>query len=168
MYINDQSGQTLGQIRTQANELVRKHGQIGAIAIDYLGLMGGLSANNRTNDIGEITKGLKQMAKELKCPVFILSQLNRSVESRNDKRPMMSDLRDSGAIEQDADLIIMLYRDEYYKREKSKFKGVAEAILTKQRNGETGTVFLGFQGMFSRFINLQNYVPYQGPEDDDE
>lgn len=159
LFINDQSGMTLGQIRTQANELVRKHGQLGAVAIDYLGLMGGLSANNRTNDIGEVTKGLKQLAKELGCPVFILSQLNRGVEMRTNKRPMMSDLRDSGAIEQDADLIIMLYRDEYYNGEKSKFKGVAEVILAKQRNGETGTIYLGFQGMYSRFVNLKDYIP---------
>jgi replicative DNA helicase len=158
LHINDTSSQTIQMIRTQALEVKRLHGDIGAVMIDYLGKMGGLGADNRNNAIGEITSKCKDLAKELGCPVILLSQLNRDVEKRPNKRPMMSDLRDSGSIEQDADVILMLYRDEYYYKEKSKFPGMAEVIVAKQRNGETGTVFLAFNGQYSTFSNYDGIV----------
>lgn len=162
LYISDDSNQTVQNVRTLANELKRKHGEIGVIMVDHLGLMGGLTAENRNNAIGEITKQLKILAKECNCAVILLCQLNRGVDQRTEKRPTMSDLRDSGNIEQDADLILMLYRDEYYFKEKSKFKGVAELIVAKQRNGGVGTVYLGWHGQYSKFYTMKNYDPQHG------
>lgn len=148
---DDSSTATVSQMRRKAVQVKRKYGQLSLIVIDYLQLMRG-EGSNRNEEIGGITRGLKLLARELDIPIVLLSQLNRGVEDRTDKRPMMSDLRESGAIEQDADVILMAYRDEYYNSD-SPFKGFAEIIIRKQRMGPTGTVPLVFQGEFSRFCD---------------
>ena len=155
LFIDESSGLTSGELRSNARRLARQCGQLGLIVVDYLQLMSGSTnaGENRATELGEISRGLKMLARELKCPVIALSQLNRSVELRPDKRPMMSDLRESGAIEQDADCIAMLYRDDYYNKD-SKEPGVAELNLVKQRNGPTGKVKLAFIKNQTRFENL--------------
>jgi replicative DNA helicase len=157
VFIDEGSALTPSELRARARRQARQCGQLGLIVVDYLQLMsgsGGGSEENRATVIGEISRGLKSLAKELKCPVIALSQLNRSVETRPDKRPMMSDLRESGAIEQDADVIMFIYRDDYYTKEASKEPGVAEIIIGKQRNGPTGTVKLAFLKPLTKFENL--------------
>ncbi len=156
LHIDESAGLTSSQLRANARRLARQCGQLGLIVVDYLQLMSGSSSNeeNRATELGEISRGLKMLAKELKCPVLALSQLNRSVETRPDKRPMMSDLRESGAIEQDADIIMFIYRDDYYTKEASKEPGVAEVIIAKQRNGPTGVVKLAFLKPITKFESL--------------
>ena len=155
MFIDETPALTVSELRARARRMSRQYGQLGLIVIDYLQLMSGSSGSdeNRATEIGEISRGLKALAKELQCPVIALSQLNRSVESRNDKRPMMSDLRESGAIEQDADVIMFIYRDDYYNKD-SKEAGIAEIIIAKQRNGPVGTVKLAFLKPLTKFENL--------------
>ncbi|QIL78740.1 replicative DNA helicase [Diaphorobacter sp. HDW4A] len=156
LHIDETPGLTPIELRANARRLARQCGKLGLIVVDYLQLMSGsgsASADNRATELGEISRGLKMLAKELQCPVIALSQLNRSVEQRTDKRPMMSDLRESGAIEQDADIIMFIYRDDYYNKD-SKEPNVAEVIIGKQRNGPTGSVKLFFQKNQTRFENL--------------
>ena len=157
MFIDDAAGLTPTDVRSRARRIARDHGGISMIMIDYLQLMRAPQfSDNRTLEIAEISRSLKALAKELQVPVVALSQLNRSLEQRSDKRPINSDLRESGSIEQDADLIMFIYRDEVY-HDDSEFKGMAEIIIGKQRNGPIGRVPLTFQGQFSRFDN------YAGP-----
>ncbi len=153
IYIDDTPALTPLELRTRARRLAREHG-LGLIVVDYLQLMQAHEGNeNRATEISSITRSLKILAKELNVPLIALSQLNRSLESRTDKRPVMSDLRESGAIEQDADVILFIYRDEVY-REDSPDKGIAEIIIGKQRNGPVGKVRLTFLGEYTRFENF--------------
>ncbi len=155
MYIDDTPAMTPTEVRARSRRLMREHGELGMIMIDYLQLMQAPgSAENRTNEISAISRSLKALAKELSVPVVALSQLNRSLEQRTNKRPIMSDLRESGAIEQDADLVVFIYRDEVY-NEDSPEKGIAEIIIGKQRNGPIGTIRLTFLGQFTKF---ENYI----------
>jgi len=158
IFIDDTPALSPAELRARARRLKREH-DLGLIVIDYLQLMA-VPGNkeNRATEISEISRGLKALAKELNIPVIALSQLNRSLEQRTDKRPVMADLRESGAIEQDADVIIFIYRDEYYNQDSSD-KGLAEIIIGKQRNGPTGTVKLTFLGQYTKFENFasENY-----------
>ncbi len=158
MYIDDTPAISVLEMRAKVRRLAAQY-PLGLIIVDYLQLMRGRnSSENRTQEISEISRSLKAMAKELKVPVVALSQLNRSLESRPDKRPMMSDLRESGAIEQDADVICFIYRDEVYnKGDDNPDRGIAEIIIGKQRNGPTGTVKLTFIKEFTMFENLSSY-----------
>lgn len=163
LFIDDTPALTPTEVRSRARRLTREHGQLGLIVLDYLQLMQSPSSGeNRVQQISDISRGLKALAKELNVPVIALSQLNRNLEQRPNKRPVMSDLRESGAIEQDADLIIFVYRDEVY-NEDSPDKGIAEVIIGKQRNGPLGTVRLTFLGQYTRFENFAGV--YTGSED---
>ncbi len=157
LYIDESPALNPAEVRARSRRMARQFGgTLGLIVVDYLQLMSGTGKSdgeNRATEISEISRGLKALAKELQCPVIALSQLNRSVETRTDKRPMMSDLRESGAIEQDADVIMFIYRDDYYNKE-SKEPGVAEIIIAKQRNGPVGTTKLTFLKPLTKFDNL--------------
>jgi replicative DNA helicase len=156
IYIDETGALNSLELRTRARRMHRQSGKLGLVVVDYLQLMsaaGGSQGENRATEISEISRSLKALAKELACPVIALSQLNRALETRNDKRPMMSDLRESGAIEQDADLILFIYRDEVYFPEKIESRGIAEVIIGKQRNGPIGKVELTFLGEHTRFEN---------------
>ncbi|HFC8536572.1 TPA: replicative DNA helicase [Neisseria bacilliformis] len=159
MFIDETAGLTALELRARARRLARQfNGRLGLIVIDYLQLMESSGrTDNRAAALGEISRSLKSLAKELQVPIIALSQLSRSVEQRTDKRPMMSDLRESGAIEQDADLIMFMYRDEYYNPE-SQMKGLAECIIGKHRNGPVGKIHLTWMGQFTKFDNAA-YVP---------
>ena len=154
IFIDDTPALTPTELRSRVRRLVREQGDLGMIMVDYLQLMRVAgSSEGRTAEISEISRSLKALAKEFKVPVVALSQLNRALEQRPNKRPVNSDLRESGAIEQDADVIMFIYRDEVY-NEDSPDQGVAEIIIGKQRNGPIGTCRLSFQGSFTRFENL--------------
>lgn len=153
IFIDDTPALSPLEMRARARRVARETGGLGVIMADYLQLMQVPGSDNRVNEISEISRSLKTLAKEMNCPVIALSQLNRSLEQRPNKRPVMSDLRESGAIEQDADLIMFLYRDEVYNKD-SQEKGIAEVVIGKQRNGPIGTVRLAFHGEFTRFDNL--------------
>ncbi|OCG04991.1 replicative DNA helicase [Gilliamella apis] len=164
IYIDDSSGLTPMELRSRARRIYREHKGLSMIMVDYLQLMRVPNiSENRTLEIAEISRSLKALAKELQIPVVALSQLNRSLEQRADKRPVNSDLRESGSIEQDADVIMFIYRDEVY-NEASEHKGIAEIILGKQRNGPIGKVRLKFQGQFSRFDNYADAGKYLDDE----
>ena len=154
LFIDDTAAMSPTEIRAKARRLHREHGHMGLIVIDYIQLMQtNTKSDNRAAEISEISRSLKALAKELECPVIALSQLNRSLEQRPNKRPIMSDLRESGAIEQDADVIMFIYRDEVYD-ENTPDKGMAEVIIGKQRNGAIGKIRLTFTGKYTRFDNF--------------
>ncbi len=162
--IDETPGLNALELRARARRMHRQYGGVGLIVVDYLQLMSATgSGENRATEISEISRSLKALAKELKVPVIALSQLNRSVEQRDVKKPVMSDLRESGAIEQDADVILFLYRDEVYAKteeEKDQLRGKAEVIIAKQRNGPIGTIPLTFRGQFTRFENAAHGTGY--------
>ncbi len=154
LFIDDTPGITPMELRNRIRQVTREHGQPGMVLVDYLQLMSGsVATENRTNEISQISRELKNIAREFNCPVIALSQLSRNLENRPNKRPINSDLRESGAIEQDADVVVFIYRDEVY-NEESPDKGVAEIIIGKQRNGPIGTCKLTFLGKYTRFENL--------------
>ncbi|HFA4906467.1 TPA: replicative DNA helicase [Neisseria gonorrhoeae] len=166
MFIDETPNLTALELRARARRLARRFdGRLGLIVIDYLQLMAASGrSDNRASELGEISRSLKALAKELQVPIIALSQLSRTVEQRTDKRPMMSDLRESGAIEQDADLIMFMYRDEYYNQE-SQMKGYAECIIGKHRNGPVGKIFLTWTGQFTKFDNAA-YIPEEAKIED--
>ena len=157
LFIDDTGGITLTALRTKCRKLKSQHG-IQLVIIDYLQLMSGEGSgriNSRQEEISNISRGLKQIAREIGCPIIALSQLSRAPEARTDKRPMLSDLRESGAIEQDADVVMFLYRDDYYNKDKSEEKDITEVIIAKQRNGPTKTVKLKWLSNLTKFANLE-------------
>lgn len=165
LFIDDTPALTTSQIRSRCRRIQRKaNKKIDLIVVDYIQIMGDTADGNDNARVTLISRNLKAIAKEFKCPLIALSQLNRGVEQRQNKRPTMSDLRDSGAVEQDADIIILMYRDEYY-NEKTHLKNVAEAIIAKQRNGETGTVYLRSELEHMRFVDYSGDLPEKPQEE---
>jgi replicative DNA helicase len=157
IHVDESAALNALEVRARARRLKREYSKLGLVIVDYLQLMSSTSqGENRATEISEISRSLKALAKELDVPVIALSQLSRAVEQRNDRRPMMSDLRESGAIEQDADVILFIYRDEVYNPDKEEVKGRAEVIIGKQRNGPIGRIDLTFLGRFTRFANFQD------------
>lgn len=157
LFIDDTMGISINELRSKCRKLKMEH-DLGLIIIDYLQLMSGSSSNkniSRQQEVSDISRSLKALAREINCPVIALSQLSRDVEKREDKRPILSDLRESGAIEQDADVVMFLYRDEYYNKDASTSKGITEVIIGKQRNGSTCTVKLKWLGQYTKFANLE-------------
>lgn len=158
IYLDEDASITPTELRTRARRVHRECGGLSLVIIDYLQLMNIEGyGDNRANELGKVSRGLKHLAKELQCPVIALSQLNRGLEQRPNKRPIMSDLRDSGAIEQDADTVLFIYRDEVY-NEDSPDKGLAEIIIGKQRNGPTGKVIVNFTGELTRFSDTEHKI----------
>jgi replicative DNA helicase len=156
LYIDDSEGVTIGEMRTKLRRLKSRDG-LDLLIVDYIQLMEGGRGRrdeNRVQEISAISRGLKMLARDLDVPIICVSQLNRSPDSRNDKRPMLSDLRESGAIEQDADLVLMIYRDDYYNPDTSEDKGLAEVLVAKNRHGPTDRVKLTFRGSYAKFDNL--------------
>jgi replicative DNA helicase len=161
IFIDETAALNALELRARARRMRRSCGKLGLVVVDYLQLMSAArEGENRATEISEISRSLKALAKELEVPVVALSQLSRAVEQRNDRRPMMSDLRESGAIEQDADVILFIYRDEVYHPDKPEAKGRAEVIIGKQRNGPIGKVELAFRGQYTRFENLAHVTGY--------
>ena len=156
VFIDDNTGNTVSSIHSACRSLTAQTGELGLVVVDYIQLMDepGFKSNERQLELSQISRKFKKMAGQLNCPVMVLSQLSRGVEARTDKRPMMSDLRDSGSLEQDANLVQMLYRDEYYNPETID-KGIAEIIIVKHRNGPTGTVKLLFDAEYTQFKNVE-------------
>jgi replicative DNA helicase len=158
LYLDDQPALTLLEVRSKARIVKRRNG-LNLLVVDYLGLMTGGPSENRNQEVGSYSRGLKALAKELDIPIIALAQLNRGLENRANKRPTMADLRDSGEIEQDADIIMFLYRDEVYEPN-TQAKGICEVLVEKQRQGETGMVPLSYQGEFTLFGDLaRGYAP---------
>src|ERR687891_1127381 len=153
IYIDDSPVVTVTDIRAKCRRLKRKKG-LSLIVVDYLQLMESHGGENRQQEIAQISRNLKNLARELEVPIIAASQLNRSLESREDKRPRLSDLRESGSLEQDADVVMFVFRDEYYLGEESDQQGVAEVILAKHRNGPTGTVKLSFLRRYAKYADL--------------
>jgi replicative DNA helicase len=155
IYVDDTGSITMMEIRSKARRLKSKHPDLGMIIVDYLQLMtSGTSAENRVQEVSQISRSLKVLARDLEVPIVALSQLSRAVEQRHDKRPILSDLRESGSIEQDADIVMFIYRDEYYNGEESESQGLAEVIVAKHRNGPTDTIKLSFLKRYAKFSDL--------------
>lgn len=153
--IDDSGSTSIMEMRSKARRLKAKNPDLGMLIVDYVQLMiPDGKAENRVQEVSQISRGLKVLARDLRIPIIAMSQLNRSVESRHDKRPLLSDLRESGSLEQDADVVMFIYRDDYYNKEESEQQGVAEIILGKQRNGPTGTIRLSFISRYAKFANL--------------
>ena len=156
IFVDDSGSTTMMEIRSKARRLKSKHPELGLIIVDYLQLMssGASSYENRVQEVSQMSRSLKLLARDLEIPIIALSQLSRAVEQRPDKRPILSDLRESGAIEQDADVVVFLYRDEYYNQEDSDQQGLAELVVAKHRNGPTGTTKLSFLKKYAKFSDL--------------
>jgi replicative DNA helicase len=154
LFIEDYSSLSVPDIRSRCRKIKREHG-LDLVVVDYIGLIAG-EGENETDRIGKISRALKLLARDLNVPIIAVSQLNRGVEQRQDKRPTMSDLRQSGAVEQDADLILFIYRDEIYNKQSAN-KGIAEIIIAKNRHGGLGTIYLTFEGRYCRFDNYLGF-----------